>query len=155
MSDTIPAKRPALIALLWAYCGAAILVGLIAVAGGILVIAFGEVIDPNEDEEVWYVVGGLVALLGAAGVILHVIPMFLPRDKTSWTVINGLLIAYLVFWVVCFQPLIAIPAILLSKWSKAEVRAYYGVAIEAEHPGHWKDDWDDGWDDSWDRPRRR
>src|SRR5207244_4259713 len=98
MSAPPPAKRPMTVVLFWVYCAMTIMVALLAIFGGVMVMAYGEQFNPSEEVETWYVLGGLAAAFGIVGIVLHLIPAFCPRSRAGWSIIQGLLIAYVVFW---------------------------------------------------------
>jgi hypothetical protein len=154
MSETIPAKRPVLIRLFWVYCGITILAGTCALFGGIVLIGVADVVDWDDEPEVFYVIGGILAIVSAIAIVLHAIPLFLKRKDSSWKIIHGLLIALAVFWGLFFTPFILFPVLLISWWGSKNVKEYFGVAIEPEFaPRGRRANWDDGWDEKWDRPR--
>src|SRR5262245_6837259 len=154
-----PARRPTVVALLYAYCAVVILLALIALGAGAVMMAFADDFDAY-DSESFLIGGGVVAFLGGALGVIHAVPLFLRRSDSSWRVIFGFLIAYIILWGMTFYllPLLAIPALLLSRWIQPYVTDYYGVitARPREYYGQRRRgaDWDDGWDTAWDRPRQ-
>ena len=154
MIEPTPAKRPTVVALLWTYCGVVILLGLIALVGGIVMIVFADLFDLDESED-YYVGGGIVAFVSIAVMVIHAVPLFLKRDDTAWRIIYGFLITYLVIWGLFCTPFLLFPVLLMVGWIRPNVKAYYGVKpeVERDHGQRQRMNWDDGWDEQWDRPR--
>jgi hypothetical protein len=158
MSDPAPARRPTPVALLWTYCAAMIMLGLIVLAVAVVMMVHPELFDMDEPED-YFTLGGVVAFAGLAIMLFHTVPMFLKRDDTAWRVIHGFLIAYIVIWglTVFSWPVMLFPALLLGAWRRPTVKAYYNVVVENVRGGYnmrRPADWDDGWDEEWDKPRQ-
>src|SRR5436190_636004 len=107
-----PAKRPTVVALLWTYCGVVILLGLIVLAGGVVMMVFADLFDSDEPED-YMVGGGIMIFVSGAIAVIHAVPLFLKRSDASWRTIFGLLIAYIVVWGLTFftLPFLVFPAL--------------------------------------------
>jgi hypothetical protein len=150
-----PMNRPRAVTLFWMYCSAMVLLGLYTLLLGIHVIVRGSESDYPQSED-RYIGGGIVALIGFAVALFHAVPPILTRNDTSWRVIYGFLIAYMVLCGLTIWPLIMFPVLLFRAWQRPIVKEYYGVVAETQldHYRRRRRDWDDGWDDEWDRPRQ-
>ncbi len=144
------ASRPAVVNWLWAYCGFMIFVGVCCVLGGIALALNAAEIEGAQEEETWLIVGCIVAFAGVAAGLIHALPFFLQRNESSWKLINGLLIASLIIWVITIWPLCVPSIILMAQWGKREVKEYYGIEDKFGRRRRR----DDGWDEDWDRQRR-
>lgn len=153
-----PAKRPTVVAALYAYCAMVILLALIALGSGIVMMVFAEDLD-EDDPEFFLVVGGVVIFVSGAIAVIHAVPLFLGRSDASWRTIFGFLIAYIAVWGLTLftLPLLTFPALLLNAWIKPKVKDYYGVETPRQREYYSERrrgaDWDDGWDEKWDRTR--
>ncbi|MFL5341359.1 MAG: hypothetical protein ACJ8F7_14530 [Gemmataceae bacterium] len=149
--DDLPGRPPA-VGWLWAYCGAAILLALACLAGGAVLVAMAGDIGGDDEPETYMVIGAILAFGALAVGLTHAIPFFLKRRPESWKLVNGLLIGWLIFWALTFTLFIVGPVVLLTFWSRPNVREYYGVEVPGRRRRRDLDD--DGWEDDWERPRR-
>lgn len=151
-ADEVP-ERPPAVGWLWAYCGAAILLALACLAGGFLLVAKADDIGGDDEPETYKIIGAILAFGALAVGLTHVIPFFLKRRPENWKLINGMLIGWLIFWALTFTLFIVGPVVLLTLWSKPNVREYYGLEIPGRRRRRDLDD--DGWEDDWDCSARR
>src|SRR5262245_50243344 len=103
-----PVKRPIVVAFLYAYCVVAILLGLIVLAGGVALMDLANSLD--SDDQLATIVSGVVIFGGVALAVIHAVPLFLKRSDTSWRIVLGFLLSYIVIWGCFFAPFLVFPA---------------------------------------------
>src|SRR5262249_52937338 len=124
--EDVKPGRPLAVTLLWVCCAFMIFAGVLAVGFGILMFATPELFDGGDDE-VNAVFGGIIAAIGLAIGIFHIVPLVLKRQPSSWKFINTFLIVDLIVLAVTTTFLIIFPLPVLALWSRDDVKRYYGI----------------------------
>lgn len=138
-------QQPAIVFWLRGYMFLMILAGIGCIVGAVVLALQHRSLGGSDPDDDLFVIASLICAGGVFTSIAHAFPVFLKRSPTAHRWTHRVLLFSIILWGLACWVFVFPAAILLSQWSKEEVKIWYGVTARRRR-GH---EIDPGWDEDW------